>query len=112
MHELSIAENIVEIINENVTGHEAVMRVRIKIGKLANVVLDSLEFCFRAITKGTRFENTKLEIENVNILAHCSRCGVDSEIEGFLFQCKSCYGTDVELISGNELKVVEIEINN
>ena len=112
MHELSIAENIVEIINENASGHAAVQSVKVRIGKLANVVLDSLEFCFTAITKGTRFEDTKLEIENINILAHCRCCGVDSEIEGFLFQCKSCGSTDVKLLSGDELKVVEIEISN
>ena len=112
MHELSVAENILEIVKENLSTTGSVKKVKVRVGKLANIIPDSLEFCFDAITKGTIFEGAKLEIENVNIMAHCERCGVDSEVEGYLFQCKTCGKTDVKIISGNELQVVELEIDD
>jgi hydrogenase nickel incorporation protein HypA/HybF len=112
MHELSVAENIIEIAKENLKTGGSIKSIKVKIGKLANVVPDSLDFCFSAITKGTPFENAKLEIENVNIVAHCENCGVDSEVEGYLFQCKNCGSTEVKIVSGNELRVVELEIED
>ncbi len=112
MHELSIAENILEIVKENVGAVSSVTSVKIRIGELASVIPDSLEFCFNAITKGTPFENAKLLIENVGIVAHCEICGADSVVENFLFKCKHCGRADVKLISGNELQVVEIEIDD
>jgi len=112
MHELSVAENILEIVKENLPSTGSVKKVKVRIGKLANIIPDSLEFCFDAITKETIFEGAKLEIENANIMAHCENCGVDSEVEGYLFQCKACGKFDVNIISGNELQVVELEIDD
>lgn len=112
MHELSIAESILEIVKENVGATDSVKSVKVRIGELANVVPDSLEFCFNAITKGTMFENARLEIENVDMVAHCEVCGADSKVEDVLFRCKSCGSTDVKIISGTELQVVQIEMDD
>jgi hydrogenase nickel incorporation protein HypA/HybF len=112
MHELSIAENIIEIVKENLAATRSVRSVKVRIGELANVVPDSLEFCFSAMTKGTPFESAKLEIENVGIVVHCDNCGVDSEVDALVFQCKNCGSTDVDVISGNDLRVVEIEVDD
>ncbi len=112
MHELSIAENIIEIARENLPPSGSVKSVKVRIGKLACVIPDSLEFCFTAITKGTPLENSKLEIESVGIVVHCESCGADSEVNGFLFQCKQCGSAEVRIISGDELQVVEMEIDD
>jgi hydrogenase nickel incorporation protein HypA/HybF len=112
MHELSVAENILEIVKENLSTTGSVKKVKVRIGKLANIIPDSLEFCFDAITRGTVFEGAKLEIEGVNIVVRCESCGVDSEVESYFFQCKKCGNTDVKIVSGNELRVVELEIED
>ncbi len=112
MHELSIAENIVEIIRENAGDHHDVKRVRVRIGELAGVVPDSLEFCFGAITSGTPLGQTILEIESVGIVGRCRACGIESEIRDLLFECPGCRGGDLDIISGNDLKVVEIEVDD
>jgi len=112
MHELSIAQNILDIVDESVKTSGFVKSIKLRIGMLANVVPDSLEFCFTAITKGTQLERTKLKIETINIVVHCSHCGSDSIIENVLFRCDCCGSTDVEIISGGELEIVEIEIND
>lgn len=112
MHELSIAENIIEIMNENLTSPVSVKSVKVRIGELASVIPDSLEFCFSAITKGTRFEGTKLEIENTRLVGHCENCGTDSAVEDFLFKCMTCGSNNLKIISGNELQVVEIEVGD
>ncbi len=114
MHELSIAENILEIVNENLpaSGGGRVKYVKVRIGDMAGVVPDSLDFCFTAITKGTQLEHAKLKIEKTGIAAHCNVCGRDSRVEGLVFRCPLCDSSDVRIISGNELQVVEIEVEN
>ena len=114
MHELSIAESIVDIVRENLAanGSGTGKSVRVRVGELAGVVPDSLDFCFIAITNGTPLEGAKLEIEKTNIVAHCQDCGVDSKVEGLVFQCPMCESINIQVISGNELQVIEIEVDD
>ncbi len=114
MHELSIAESIIEIVMENLStnGGGEVRSVKVRIGELAGVVPDSLDFCFTAITAGTPLEGSKLEIERTSIVAHCAACGADSNIERFVFTCPVCGGVNIEVVSGSELQVVEIEVDD
>ncbi|MBX2991047.1 MAG: hydrogenase maturation nickel metallochaperone HypA [Bacteroidetes bacterium] len=60
MHELSIAESIVDIIRQYFEEKELprVYDVSVKIGALAGVVPDSLEFSFAAITADTPLPNS------------------------------------------------------
>ena len=55
MHELGIAQNILEIVQQSVTKEQApaVRWIRIRVGQLSGVVPDSLEFCFQAIVSET-----------------------------------------------------------
>ncbi len=114
MHELSIAQNIVEIVGDSLSanGGGKLKSVKVRIGELAGVVPDSLEFCFTAITRGTTMEDARLEIERTGIVAHCPDCGADSGVVGLVFRCPTCGSVNVKVISGNELHVVEIEVDD
>ena len=114
MHELSLTENILEIVRDNISsnGGGKLKSVRVRIGELAGVVPESLDLCFTALTKGTDMEDAKLEIEHTGIVAHCRQCGVDSKVDGLTFKCPACGSGDIKVISGNELQVVEIEVED
>ncbi len=114
MHELSIAESIVEITKKNLpaNGGGNVINVKVRIGELVGVVPEALDFCYSAITAGTSLDGSKLRIEKTSIVAHCDDCGADSKVEGFLFKCPVCDGINLKVISGNELQVVEIEVDD
>ncbi|HXX63210.1 MAG TPA: hydrogenase maturation nickel metallochaperone HypA [Bacteroidota bacterium] len=112
MHELSIAQSIIEIVNEHVpTGDGAsVKTVRLTVGEMAGVVVDSLEFCFGAITQGTPLGGARLEITSVPLRARCATCGKESKIEPTLFVCPHCEGSELTLTGGRELQINEIEL--
>lgn len=114
MHELSIAENILEIVRENfdANGGGKLRSVKVRIGELAGVIPDSLDFCFTAITKGTPLESAKLEIEKTGIVARCNDCEKESEVHGLVFKCPECKSSNISVVSGNELQVVEIEVDD
>lgn len=112
MHELSIAQSIVEIVLQHLPKEEdlTVKSVRLTLGAMAGVVPDSLEFCFGAITEGTPLQGAVLKIENVPLTAHCNACGHDGEIEPTLFACPSCGATSLVILSGREMQLRDIEV--
>jgi len=112
MHELSIAQSIIEIIEQHVSPDEqpAVREVKIRVGALAGVIPDSLEFCYSAITANTSLQHSHLFIENVPLMIQCKACGRMFESGLGIVQCPTCEGYETEMISGTELHVVEIEM--
>jgi hydrogenase nickel incorporation protein HypA/HybF len=112
MHELSIAQNILDIVREHVpeARRSEVRAVTIRLGELAGVVADSLEFCFSAIVSDTLLSQAVLKIDRIPIRMHCSTCGKISTIEGLAFLCQACAGQNIQVISGTELQVSEIEL--
>lgn len=112
MHEMSIARNIVEIVEDVVraNGDPRVDRVHVAIGRMVGVVPDSLTFCFEAITSDTRLSGASLIIEPIPIRARCTDCGLTFEVESFAFRCDSCGGTSLDVESGDELLVRSIEV--
>jgi hydrogenase nickel incorporation protein HypA/HybF len=111
MHEMSIAESIVEIVQQHLPKGEdcKVRSITLHIGELAGVVPDSLEFCFSAITSASPLEGAQLVIERVPLAATCKSCGTTSQISIASFQCPACNSPDISVISGTELQVTEIE---
>ena len=114
MHEMSIAENIIEIVQQHLPKDEGckVRSVTLRIGTLVGVVPESLEFCFTALTTDTPMEGATLAIGRVPLTATCRSCGVTSEIDLGSFVCPSCNDSNIEVIAGTELQVTEIETDD
>lgn len=114
MHEMSLAKNIADLIGEQVPAPdlEKVRIIKLKVGELSGVVNESLEFSFSVLVRETPLRNAKLLIENVPILASCNQCGATSRLEYGLFFCGNCKSGDIKLISGNELHIDQIEIDD
>ena len=112
MHELSIAEGVLDIVRQYVPERETrgVKIIKMKIGTLAGVVPDSLEFCFSAIIQGTSLQGAVLEIERVPLVLECRECHVRSQVDIGTFLCPACGGISVAVMSGEELQVTEIEL--
>jgi hydrogenase nickel incorporation protein HypA/HybF len=113
MHEMSIAQSLVEIVREEMTRHNArtLRVVRLHVGEMSAIVPDSLSFCFEVITAGTEMEGARLNIEVIPVEGVCRACGERFKIENYVFLCPSCGGTGVETVSGQELSIVEIEVD-
>ena len=113
MHELSIAQNIVDIVLQHLPTADGVhvTKVRLTLGAMAGVVPDSLEFCFGAITQGTNLEGAVLEIEHLPLTAKCGDCGREGEIEPTFFSCPSCGSNRLTILTGREMQVREIEVD-
>lgn len=111
MHELTIAENIKKVVEESIKDRAAkVRKIKLQVGRLTAVVPESLRFCFQFTAEGTSVEGAELEIEEVPVRGRCQRCGSDFTIDEPVFICPLCGSNQIELLSGRELMVESIEI--
>jgi hydrogenase nickel incorporation protein HypA/HybF len=115
MHELAVAQGLLDIVEQEARpyGGARVIRVQIRIGKLSTVVPDALRFAFEAVTRGGIAEGASLEIEEVPLAIRCHVCEKDFIVEEDPFMiCPQCGAADVEMISGRELEIRSMEIED
>lgn len=112
MHELSIAESIVDLIHQYVDEEKRplVRKVSVKIGAISGVVADSLEFGFTAITANTPLQHARLVIVHVPFVLECHSCHSIRQLAAGVAICPACGSFNTTTISGTELNVAEIEL--
>ena len=114
MHELSIAHNIVEIVRQYVQEPDLklVRSIRVKVGEHSGVVVDSLEFSFSAITADTDLKSSRLDVDRIPFMIECRICGARSRTNWGVARCPLCGRTETTVISGTELQVLDIELDD
>ncbi|WP_373731898.1 hydrogenase maturation nickel metallochaperone HypA [Bacteroides heparinolyticus] len=112
MHEMSIAEGILDICLTVLRENEGqlVKSVQLQIGEMAGVEADSLHFCFDSVTRGTPAEGAKLSIQQVPLTGRCLDCDACFSIKEYVFQCPRCEGRTVVAETGRELRVLSVDI--
>lgn len=112
MHELSLAENVLQIIEEAAVeqGFRRVKTVVLEIGSLAAVEPDAMAFCFDAAMRGSCAEDAELRIVSAPGIGRCADCATEFGLEELPAACPSCGGYRVEPIAGMALRVSELEV--
>ncbi len=108
MHELSIAQSVVEAVTERADGRQ-VRRVRMVVGRLSGVVPRALLFSFELVCEGTVAEGAELVVDEPSGRARCRTCGNGFDVADLVLLC-GCGSTDVELVRGHELLVSSMEL--
>jgi len=114
MHELSIAAGIVEIVEQHVAVERRpdVRTVTVAVGDYSGVVPEALTFSFEVVAADAGIEEARLEIRRVPVVLRCPGCGHEVEQEPPLPACPGCGGKRLEMVSGSELQVLEVELED
>lgn len=112
MHELSVAQEILKIVDEYLPNPtpNSVKYVKLKVGKFSNILIDSLSFCYEALIDNTPLQGSKLKIIEMPVRIRCTNCNNEFEIETPVFACPVCGHNQLKIISGTEMRVEEIEL--
>ena len=113
MHELSIAQGIVEVAAETATRHRAlkVNAVNMKVGRLAGVDAGALLFSYDIVAAGTLLEGSRLAIIDVPLVVWCANCLREVTLpEVNQFRCPDCGVAAGEIRHGRELEIESLEI--
>jgi hydrogenase nickel incorporation protein HypA/HybF len=109
VHELSLSSAIVDTVVKHADGRR-VSVVNLRVGRLRQVVPDSLDFYFEFVARGTVCEGARLEHEAIEARLRCNACDREWGLEIPAFRCPTCGGSDVTVASGNEFEVESIEV--
>ncbi len=108
MHELGVAMEVVEVATRRAGGAH-IRRIALEVGVLTAVLPDALSFCFDLATAGTKAEGAELELRTPPGRARCRDCSRELRLERPFGRC-DCGGIDLDWLSGDELRIVELEV--
>jgi len=112
MHELSLAESVINIIEDAAAKQHfgQVRAIRLEIGSLSGVESEALRFCFDAVARDTVAQDARLEIIEVCGTGHCARCGTTSPVHTMFDSCPTCGEIALQVSGGTEMRVKELEV--
>jgi hydrogenase nickel incorporation protein HypA/HybF len=112
MHEMSLTESVVEILCEEASrqGFSRVKTVWLEIGAMSGVEPGAMEFCFDVVTRGTVAEGARLEIIATPGQGWCLDCEKTVALLERFGACPDCGGYKVQMTSGDEMRVKELEV--
>ncbi len=113
MHEGAIARNILDTLEQEIVSGRVpgkVKTIHLRVGRLMAVIPENLDFLFGIMARGTSLEGAVIEIEPVPIRATCNACGDEFEISEVYFLCPSCQSRDLDVRSGRELVIEDVEV--
>jgi hydrogenase nickel incorporation protein HypA/HybF len=112
MHELSIANSILEAVRkerERLNGAR-ITKVGVRVGELAGVDPEALSFGFEVLVKDTDLAPLALEIESSLRRHECSRCKRVFAVVDYQMDCPDCGSTETRCIGGDELELAYLEV--
>ena len=112
MHEISLLENVLEILEDHAKLQEfnKVKKVCLEIGKLSCVEPDALRFGFDVVMKNSLAENAELEIRQTEGVGVCQQCGQTVRLETLHDPCSACGSPGVIVTQGNEMKIFDLVV--
>ncbi|MFP4212726.1 MAG: hydrogenase maturation nickel metallochaperone HypA [Desulfohalobiaceae bacterium] len=116
MHEMSIAQSLLEITQQEMSKNQVqtLQEVKVQVGELSSVVPSALEFAFQSLIQDSEHHQAKLVLEMVPVQLCCSSCDhvYQPELEqGLLLQmcCPECGSSQGQnIIQGRELQIEHI----
>lgn len=113
MHELSVAQNILDIVSD--TAHQnnvsKITGIELEIGKFSGIEIDALTFALETLMQNNQFENAELKIDLIKGRGHCNECNNDFEMESMYASCTNCKSFSVDITGGQELRVKSINVD-
>jgi len=112
MHELAIAQSIVELAEDVALkeGADLVTSIDIEIGVLSGVVKEALTFAMEITTKNTKLEKALINYLEIAGKASCNNCYTQFETNDLLALCPKCHKADFVITEGKQLRVKSLTI--
>jgi hydrogenase nickel incorporation protein HypA/HybF len=113
MHEMALAQSMREIVEDVArrNGARRVSAVRVELGALACVEPAALGFCFDATMQGSLAEGARLTIDTTAGEAWCMPCGKTVPLSHRGEACPDCGSYQLQVLRGDAMRVVDIEIH-
>lgn len=112
MHEMTLAEQMLQIIEEAAIAQNftQVKTVWMEVGRLSCVEKEALRFCFSVVVEETVARRAKLEFIDIKGRGLCAQCECEMDINTLYDACPACGSYAIQIIAGNEMRIRELEV--
>jgi hydrogenase nickel incorporation protein HypA/HybF len=112
MHELSLAESILDAVRKELAAYPGAtpVRVGVKVGAMAAVDIEALRFCFDIAVNGTGWDRLKLDARVIPGEVNCLACGHKMLAESTVLDCELCHSAQTVMHGSDELDIDALEI--
>ena len=113
MHEMSIAQSVLDIAFGEMEKHAAgrLRKIKISIGEFSGVVKEALEFAFDVLKTDTLASEAEVEIEVIPMTGQCALCGpVACRLSDLNLICPTC-GATIAISGGRGMRVEYLDID-
>lgn len=112
MHEMSLCEGILQIIEDEAAKQQysKVKKVSLEIGALSGVELEAMRFGFDAVCRNSIAEGSLLEIIELPGQAWCMECAKTVEAKQRYDACPDCGSYQLQVTGGDEMRIKELEV--
>ena len=112
MHELSLADGILRVLEQTRARDpfERITHLRLEVGALASVEIESLRFALNSIAADTVLAGATIQIDQQPGSAWCLPCSQSVTITSRLDACPLCGGYQLQPTGGTELRVVDMQV--
>lgn len=119
MHELSMAQGIINAVIETAENNNAteVTEIGIEIGRLAMINPEQLKFMLSVLVENTIVEEATIKIEEIPVEIECSECGFKGEADlddkdhyAPVVECPKCENRRISILNGKDCIVKNIVI--
>lgn len=112
MHELGIADSILDAVRQEAESHSGlhVRAVGLRLGRFAGVDPDALRFCFESLLEDSGLEPLALELELIPRRHRCPACELEFEVNDYDFICPRCGAWSSDCVAGLEMEIDYMEL--
>jgi hydrogenase nickel incorporation protein HypA/HybF len=112
MHEQSIVEALLSTVLEKAEEAKAkkILRVYLVVGELSGVLQEAVDFYFSFLSKDTIAAGANLFFIQPPTQVRCRNCNTVYSPENLNLTCPNCKERKVEIISGRELYIENMEV--
>lgn len=112
MHERSLVMRLIEQIEEELQNRQlsGLTAVHLEVGEFAGVEPSLLEIAFQELAAERWPQQVQLRLTVVPLTVRCRQCCEQFPVERFRFVCPRCEHAKVDVISGEELRLVNLTV--
>lgn len=112
MHEVSIAESLIETITkEAIRLNAKPISARISCGQLNPINNEVMQFAFEVVTKGTCCEGMSISVVHVPWRGTCRECSHEFDFDIYSPKCPQCDSDKFNMADDAPLQLDEIEFD-
>jgi len=112
MHELSVTQNILEIVLRHAETAQAqrITHIYLVIGQLSSFVDDSIQMYWDIVSQDTIAVGATLHFQRLPAQLQCRHCQTTYSPDGQDLVCPTCGGVNIQVVGGDEFYIEAIDV--